>query len=251
MTRGYGRFNLLPDEERQAFFGAMRPAQVLQSGEDLAMEGDRATGCTIVLDGVLCRYKLLSEGKRQILGFPIAGDLIGPAGLMLGRMDHSVRALTPATVATIPRHTFLDLVATQPHIAQAIWREVLVDASIAHEWLANVGQRPAYHRIAHLICEMRVRFEAAGIATGPRFAWPITQGHMAEATGLSSVHVNRVLQQLRADRLITLALGVLTIHDWAALQRVGDFTPDYLFLNSRAGDAQATGAVCELTRWSL
>lgn len=230
LADGLERFGRLSHGDRDLLAQAVGRVDVLQAGMDVLTEGDRPPGCMVVLEGALFSYKLLSDGRRQILSFLIPGDLAGSSGLMLGRMDHSVAALMPSSVATVPRQAMMEMVATRPSIAQALWRETQVAGAVTREWVANIGQRPAYQRIAHLICEMRARFEAAGLGANGRIAWPFTQAHIAEATGLSSVHVNRTLQQIRGDGLITLNLGTLVIHDWKGLQQAGDFTPAYLFL---------------------
>ncbi len=222
----------LADEERHAVRQAVARTRALRAGEDLVLEGDGGGECHVILDGVLCRYKLLQAGKRQIIGFQIAGDMCDLSGLMLGRMDHSIGALTRAQVAVIPHAALTEIMEHHPRVARALWRETHVDASITREWVANVGRRTAYQRLAHLLCEMSLRHQAAGRALdGGGFAWLVTQADAADAMGLSNVHVNRTLQQLRGEGLIALRGGEVAILDWPALQRAGDFSPDYLFLD--------------------
>jgi CRP-like cAMP-binding protein len=222
----------LSEVERQAVLRAVARTRALRAGEDLVLQGDGGGDCHVIVDGVLCRYKLLQDGKRQIIGFQIAGDLCDLTGLMMGRMDHSVGALTPAQVAVIPHAALAEVMDRHPRVARALWQETHVDASITREWVANVGRRTAYQRIAHLLCEMNLRLKAAGRALdGGSFAWLVTQADAADAMGLSNVHVNRMLQQLRGEGLIATRGGEVAILDWPGLQRAGDFCPDYLFLD--------------------
>jgi CRP-like cAMP-binding protein len=117
-----------------------------------------------------------------------------------------------------------------PRLAAALWRATLVQGAISREWVVNLGQRPAISRLAHLLCEMMTRMEAVGLAYSGSCDLRLTQEDLSEATGLSVVHVNRMLQELRAQNLITFGQGRLTIHDQGALARLGDFRPDYLHL---------------------
>jgi CRP-like cAMP-binding protein len=137
----------------------------------------------------------------------------------------------------IEHEAIQQLCTRSPRIAAALWRETLIDAAIFREWIASIGQRTAYSRIAHLLCEMFVRFRAAGLAKGYSVPFPITQGELGDAQGLSSVHVNRSLQALRLDRLITLGSGTLTILDWEGLRQAGDFDPTYLHLREEPNRA--------------
>ncbi|MBM1169873.1 Crp/Fnr family transcriptional regulator [Microvirga arabica] len=229
----------LSDEEKQVLREAVVRTKDLRPDEDLIREGEQPTDCHLILDGVLCRYKLLPEGKRQITGFQITGDLCDLCGLVMGRMDHSVGTLTPAKVGIIPHQTLRRIIERHPRLAQALWQETLIDASIAREWIANLGRRSAYQRLAHLLCEMGVRLNAVGrVADGMSFEWLVTQAEIADAMGLSSVHVNRVLMQLRSDGLIVTNDNTINVLDWQRLQKVGEFTPDYLFVSSSDGNGR-------------
>jgi CRP-like cAMP-binding protein len=224
----------LSDEEKQVLIEAVVRTRDLRPGEDLIQEGEQPSDCHVILEGVLCRYKLLREGKRQITGFQIAGDL---CGLLMGRMDHSVGTLTTAKVGVIPYQTLRWIMERHARLTQALWQEMLIDASIAREWIANLGRRSAYQRLAHLLCEMSVRFQAIGrVADGMSFEWLLTQAEVADAMGLSTVHVNRILQQLRAEGLIVMQGNEVQVLNWHNLQEAGEFTPDYLFLGSDVGD---------------
>lgn len=226
----------LSESERRVLSEAAQRTRDLGPDLNVVEEGDRSTSCSLVLEGFLCRYKLLPGGRRQIIGFQIAGDLCDLTGFVLGRMDHSVATLTPTKLAVIPHKRLQEITEQFPHLARALWQETIIDASISREWLANIGRRSAYQRIAHLLCEMGFRLEAVGRSQNGHFEWPITQAEVADAMGLSHVHVNRVLKQLRAEGLIELKERAVIVRDWGRLQRTGEFKPDYLFLRRRSGN---------------
>jgi CRP-like cAMP-binding protein len=198
-------------------------------------EGDRPLDCCLIVQGFVARYKLLGEGQRQIFSFHIPGDIPDIQSLHLEVMDHSLGALTPCRVAYIPHQSLNELILRHPNLGSAFWRDTLIDAAVFREWLAGVGRRTAYQRIAHLICELYVRLQAVGLAEEWSFELPITQVEMADALGLSSVHVNRVLQDLRREGLIVSRSPVTAIADWERLQVAGDFDPGYLHLRPSAG----------------
>ncbi len=198
--------------------------------QDIVREFDRPSHCVVILEGMACRYKILPGGKRQIFSFHIPGDMPDAQSLHLNVMDHSLATLVPVMVATIHHDVIRGLLRTNPRLADAIWRETLVDAAIFREWMANVGRREAHARIAHLLCELYTKMRSVGLAQNSHVELPITQEELADATGLSTVHVNRTLQQLRGEKLISHQARKLIIEDWEGLQRAGQFDPTYLHL---------------------
>jgi CRP-like cAMP-binding protein len=211
---------------------------------DLIREGDKPRGVNLLIDGWACRYKQLPDGRRQIVGFHIPGDLCDSNIFVLGEMDHSLAAVTRLRVAEIDAAEFHEIVRQSSRIARALWWNELVNAAVAREWVANVGQRSAYERIAHLVCEMFVRLRAVGRVADDRCEWPLTQADLAAATGLTAVHVNRTLQELRRKGLLEMQGRQVAIPDLAALQRVASFNPNYLHMNGRA-DGNATVGYAE------
>ncbi|HEV2558789.1 MAG TPA: Crp/Fnr family transcriptional regulator [Microvirga sp.] len=232
---------VLTDPERQAITEALTRSRALPAGSDIAVEGRAPEACTVLLDGWAARYKLLDDGKRQITGFLIAGDLCDLDGLLAGFMDHSVTALTQVTVAPIPRDLLMRLMERHPGIANAIQQDLLSEAAIAREWVLNVGRRSAYQRIAHVLCEMALRLERAGLARRSEFRFPVRQADLADATGLTTVHVNRTIQAMRGDGLVTWSGSNVVIPDWERLQQAGAFRPGYLRLDrgSRNSDDES------------
>lgn len=193
-------------------------------------EGDRPDQSCVILEGWLCRYRIIASGRRQILSLHVPGDVPDLMGLHLAVMDHTLSALTPAVIGCIPYRRIDELIATYPRLAAALWRETLIDAAQFRGWMVGLGRREALSRIAHLICEMYLRMQVIGLTDGFSFRFPVKQVDLADATGLSDVHVNRTLQELRRRGLLSLAKGDLTILDWEQLKSVADFDPQYLHL---------------------
>jgi CRP-like cAMP-binding protein len=225
-------FTALSEEEKQALVSAIGPAKDIGADEDIVFDGDRPSHCCVILEGFACRYKLLEDGRRQIMSFHIAGDIVDLHALLLQEMDHSVGTLTPCKIACIPHSALLDIIERYPRIARALWRDTLIDAAVFREWMVGLGRRSSYGRVARLLCEVYVRCEAVGLAVDYRYPFPVTQTELGDATGLSLVHVNRTLQELRGDGLITVAAKTVTIQDWEGLKRAAEFSPKYLHLGT-------------------
>ena len=220
----------LTDDERQALSTLPMQINVIKEGQDIVRAGDQPSRSCLLLSGFACVYKLTGAGKRQIVGFSIAGDMPDLASLHLDVLDNSVSTLTQCRVGFITHETLRDLCMRYPRITSAFWRETLIDAAIFREWVTNVGQREAYGRMAHVLCELLVRLRAVGLVEDHACELPITQAEFADAIGVSTVHVNRVLQEMRAHGLIELSGDRLFVPDWEALKRAGDFDPIYLHL---------------------
>ena len=164
--------------------------------QDIVREGDQPTECCLVLDGFVSRYKVLASGKKQILSFHTPGDIPDLQSLHIHVMDHSLGTLVPTRVAFIPHREMLDLCRRYPALAAAFWRDTLIDAAIFREWIANIGRRNAYQRLAHMFCEMEMRLMAVGLSSKTSYDLPLTQEEIGDATGLTTVHVNRTLKEL-------------------------------------------------------
>lgn len=218
------------DEQRRAVQDLPAKFRSVQSGQDIVCDGDEPAQCCLILDGWLARYKLIGQGRRQILSFHVPGDTPDLQSLHLGVMDHSLCAVAPSNVAFIPHDSLRALAEESPAIGAALWRDTLIDAAIFRAWMTGIGRRSAHERIAHLLCEMVAKLQAVGLSDGDRVAWPITQLDIADSLGLTAVHVNRVLQDLRARKLITLAKRRLSIEDKQELSDLAEFTPAYLNL---------------------
>src|SRR3954466_1866374 len=179
----------------------------LPAGQDIVREGDRPSQCCLLLEGFALRYKVVGDGKRQIMSFHIPGDMPDLLSLHLVRMDHSLATLSRSRLGFISHQNLRRLIQQHPRLGDAFWRETLVDAAVFREWMVGIGRRDARARIAHLVCELVTRLEIAGLARDKSIHIPLTQAHIADALGLSTVHVNRVLQMLRAEKLIVWRRG--------------------------------------------
>lgn len=224
----------LADAERRAIQSLPVHVQALQADQDIGRDGDMPNQCCLVVEGWAVRYKILGDGQRQILSFHVSGDIPDLHSLHIPVMDHSLGALTKATVAFIPHDSLRDVIQRFPGLAALFWRLTLMDAAVSHEWMTGMGRRSAYERLTHLLCELYLKLRAAGLADEHRCHLPMTQGDLADATGLSNVHVNRVLQAMRANGLITLRGHTLVIEKWDELVIVAEFNPLYLHQERRA-----------------
>jgi CRP-like cAMP-binding protein len=224
----------LSEADRKALGALTFRTRTIGERRDIIRENSRPVESCLVVEGMLCRYKMLSNGRRQILSFHMPGDMPDLQSLHLTQMDHAVASVTPAIIALIPHDAIHALSRTAPTAANALARHSLIDASIFREWIANVGRRTALERIAHVICECFVRLRAVGLAKEKTFELPLTQAEFGDATGLSNVHVNRTMKELRRLGLIATNGKVHGILDWEMLQEAGDFDPAYLHLKRMA-----------------
>ncbi|MBO1021915.1 Crp/Fnr family transcriptional regulator [Methylobacterium sp. SD274] len=224
----------LTEEERYAVESLPIKAQALRADQDIVRDGETATQCCLIIEGWACRYKIMGEGKRQIFSFHIGGDIPDLQSLHIPRMDHSLATMTDAHVAFIPHEALRDLTYRFPRLAAVLWRDTLVDAGIFREWMACMGQRSAYEHLAHLFCELYLKQEAVGLASEHRCALPLTQGELGDATGVTTVHINRTLQEMRGNGLITLRSNTLVILAWDELVSAAEFDETYLHLRKRS-----------------
>lgn len=218
----------LGEREREAVRTLPLRLRETPARNDIVHEGERSDGACLVLSGLVFRYKTLAQERRQILSLHFAGEVPDLESLYRDRLDHSIAALTRAETASIPHAALRALMHAHRGFADAVVRALLVDAAIYRAWLANIGRRSAYARVAHLFCEVFARMRKLGLADADSFRLPMTQTEIADANGLSSVHVNRVLQKLRREGLIASKGDVHEIADRAALAQVAGFDPRYL-----------------------
>ena len=220
----------LQDADRRRLLDVPFRLRRLDAGGYLIREGDKPTHCCVLVNGFAYRQKLTGSGSRQILAVCIPGDAVDFQNMFLDVSDHSVQMLTQGDVADVPREALQDLVLSRPALATAMIALTLVEASILREWVVNVGRRDARARVAHILCEFAARLEAHGLSSGDGFELPMTQEQLADATGLTSVHVNRVLKRLETEGLIWRRRRNIHFLDWRALQDAGDFSRRYLHI---------------------
>jgi CRP-like cAMP-binding protein len=215
--------------EEAAMRAVITEVRSYPAGKILVHAGEDTSFSTLVLDGIICRYKDLSDGQRQITALHVPGDFADLHSFTLKRLDHNVMTLTPCRVALAPHAKLTTITEQFPHLTRLYWFSTNLDAAIHREWEVSLGRRTAIARCAHLLCELRFRLALVGKANAHRFDLPISQIEMAECLGLTPVHVNRSLRRLREGGLATFRTGKVEIHDLAGLETVADFDPAYLY----------------------
>jgi len=221
-------FRTLSPDELHAVEGAAGAVRLHRPHENLAREGESAGHIGLLLSGFAYGFRVLPDGRRQIVSYLIPGDLCDPRLLLLPTAAHTVSTLTAANVIHFAREALLGLIERHPHLGRALCWLALQEEMIAREWLVNIGQRTALERLAHLLCEIFTRMQTVGLTNGGRCELPLTQVELADTLALSTVHINRTLQELRRQGLVSLSGGMLEIHDFSALQSVAMFSADYL-----------------------
>ncbi len=227
------RDEISPDEE-QAIRDAVSEPRDVPADKTIIKAGVEVSSSTLLLEGMMCRYKDLQDGQRQITELHVAGDFVDLHSFTLKRLDHNVMSLTPCRIAVMSHERLQDITERFPHLTRVYWFSSNLDAAIHREWELSLGRRDAMSRIAHLFCELFVRLEIVGLTDKSSFEFPLTQNDVAECLGLTSVDVNRTLQELRKRELIELAGRRLTILDSPSLEAVAEFDPRYLYLELKA-----------------
>jgi CRP-like cAMP-binding protein len=215
-------------KDRQLLEQAASDTREIGPRQDLICEGDKPENLHLIVEGWACRYKLMADGGRQILAYLVPGDFCDLHAAILGEMDHSIATLSPCKVAFIPEDTVKQLTTNNFAIARAFWWATLVDEGTLREWLASMGRRGADQQLAHLFCELTVRLDSVGLVAGNSFDFPVTQAELGDTLGLSAIHVNRMLQQLRSDGLVALEHKTLTIPSFERLKAFAGFEANYL-----------------------
>jgi CRP-like cAMP-binding protein len=218
------------DSDREALLALPHSLKTMETGGFVVRDGDKPTHSCLLRSGFLYRHKIVGQGARQIVAIHMSGDMVDLQNSLLGTADHNVQALTRAEVAFIPREAIQEIAFTRPAIGAAMWYDTLVDGSIFREWIANIGRRDARTRLAHIFCEFALRLEAAGLGKQDEWELPMTQEQLADVTGLTPVHVNRMLRSLDAEGLISRSKRSVVIEDWKGLAAVGDFQSGYLHM---------------------
>jgi CRP-like cAMP-binding protein len=225
------RLNLSADD-RAAILRLPHHVKTIQRGHFVVREREKTIQSCLMLSGVSARSKIVGTGHRQIVAVHIKGDMVDLQNSLLEIADHSVEALTTSKVAMIPRDEIVRLAEERPQVGRALWLDTLVEGSISREWVANIGRRDARTRIVHVLCEFAVRLRVAGLVDGDEYELPMTQEQLADATGLTSVHVNRTIRALETEGLIERAHPrAIRYNDWRAMAEVGDFDSNYLHLH--------------------
>lgn len=229
LTQLRARHRLAPEEEK-AVRALVAETRHVEARAIVIREGVRLHHSTLLLDGVMCRYKDLRSGQRQITELHMPGDFADMHSFTLKRLDHNVLALTGCTVGIVPHERIRAMTEAHPRLTRIYWFNTNLDAAIHREWELSLGKRDAVQRIAHLLCELQARLSLVGLADESGYALRLTQVDAAECLGLTSVHVNRMLRQLRERGLASFKGGRVDLFDLPALRRLADFDPGYLYM---------------------
>jgi CRP-like cAMP-binding protein len=218
-------------EERGALLDVIGPVERLPGGASLVRTGERPGASTLLLSGMASRFRLLSDGGRQIVAIHVAGDFVDLHSFLLKEMDHDVATLAPSAIARVRHEALEELTRNYPHATRLLWLLTLIDAAIMREWAVSLGRRTALERMAHFFCEIHLRLLAVGLDGNDTFELPISQVTLSDILGLSVVHTNKQLQDLRARELIVWNGSTVRLLDRERLMKLADF--DDLYLHRR------------------
>lgn len=225
------RTKQLTPEERAALEGALTGTREYGARTTLLRQGDALIQSTLLLEGLMGRYLDDRQGGRQLIALHVPGDFVDLHGFPLSYLDHDIGALTHATVANFSHRNLRDALERVPSLWIKLWFSTMVDAAMHRQWVFRLGRLDAVSRLANFMCELHLRFAAVGVGDDGSFPLPLTQTDIAEMCGLTHIHVNRVLRQLREDGLLDVRSSRVTIHDAEGLARLGQFDPAYLYLD--------------------
>lgn len=225
-------YQKLGPEDREAILSLPYKIETFEPHDYVVREFDQTEYSCALLSGFAVRHKIVAGGQRQILAIHMKGEMVDLQNSLLRKADHSVQMLTAGRGALFPQTEIERVAFERPAVGRALWIDTLVEGSIAREWIANVGRRNARTRLAHLLCEFSLRLKIAGLGEPTNYELPMTQDQLADATGLTSVHVNRTLKGLQEDGLIERrSPRAIEIGDWRKLAKAGDFNSAYLHLD--------------------
>lgn len=223
----------LDQADVEALTGALSAPRAFPKSRDIIREGDRPGPVIVVLDGWACRYKILPGGSRQITAFLMPGDSCDLHAGLLAEMDHSIQTVTACSIAMISREQIDAILDARPRVARAMYVSQLIDEGTLRAWIVSMGRRTSRERIAHLMCELYMRARGIGLTKGPDLILPLSQVTLSDAVGLTPVHVNRVLRELREEGAMTLQRGSLSIADPVRLAKIAGFDENYLHRRMR------------------
>ncbi len=222
----------LSDEDGAAIRDLPFSFRNLEPAGYVVREGEPAEICALLLSGFAYRHKVTGDGQRQVMSVHMPGEFLDLQNSLLDVADHNVQALTRCEIASVPIAALRKLAEDRPLVGRAMWIDTLIDSAIFREWIVNVGRRDSISRVAHLLCEFAIRLDSAGLARDRRYELPMTQEQLADCTGLTPVHVNRVLKEMGRQGLIDRDKRSVAILDWDRLQQIGDFNSRYLHLQA-------------------
>ncbi|SIQ56431.1 cAMP-binding domain of CRP or a regulatory subunit of cAMP-dependent protein kinases [Rhizobium sp. RU35A] len=222
----------LSDDEREMLRMAITRERRVAAQEDIVTEGDRPLTSSLLLDGFAARYNITGDGQRQLTSLHVAGEFIDLHAFLVKTMDHGIIALSPCRIAMADHSALKTITESAPHLARLLWLDTLLQAAISRQWIVAMGRRSRAAHLAQIICELYMRLQIVNRVEGGSFHFPLSQTQMADIMGLSTVHMNRVIQELRAAGFVTWSRERITILDWGRLQRFAEFDPAYLNIRS-------------------
>lgn len=229
------RRSALTEEEQQAILALDCRTVHVRPRTDIVSPGETLDHACLVAQGMVARFDQMRDGRRQIVALHIPGDMCDLHSVVAPTAAWGMAALTHSTVGHVPHKELRRLALKHPQVALAFWRDGTADSSILAKWVGNLGRQDARARVAHVLCELGTRMEAAGLAIRrTSFTLDITQEQLADAVGLTSVHVNRTMQTLRRMELISTSGRTVNVKDWNGLAEIAEFNPDYLLLDDHA-----------------
>ncbi len=228
LARKLEQYDVLSAEERGVLDAIVGPEQEVAANVDIVVQGSRPGYSVLLLEGFCGRYTLLPDGDRQITALHISGDFVDLHSFLVKRLDHAVATMSHCRIAEVQHRELRAVTEKQPHLARLLWLTTLTDAAIHREWLVALGARTAPSRLAHFVCETYLRLTLVDRARDNRFDLPMTQNDLGDTLGLTAVHVNRTLQDLRGRGLLAWHGGTVEILDWHALAKFGQFDATYL-----------------------
>ena len=207
------------------------PPTKVAAKKTIIRAGDILSRSTLLLEGMMCRYKDLANGSRQITELHVAGDFVDLHSFTLKRLDHNIMAMTPCIIATVEHGDLKRMTEESPHLTRLYWFTTNLDAAVHREWELSLGRRTSISRTAHLFCELHVRLGIVGLADHNGFDLALTQVDLAECLGMTSVHMNRTLRDLRDQNIVEFRNRRVAIRDLTRMRRTAEFSTDYLYLD--------------------
>jgi CRP-like cAMP-binding protein len=223
----------ISDAEEAAIRASVSEFRDVPADKTIIEIGEVVAHSTMLLQGMMCRYKDLKDGQRQITELHVAGDFVDLHSFTLKRLDHAIMALTPCKIGLVPHENLNVITEKHPHLTRVYWFNTNLDAAIHREWEVSLGRRTALAKVASLLCELQIRLTIVGLAEGNEYTLPLTQTDLAECLGLTQIHVNRTLRELRQSRLVEFRSGRVRINALEELAAVAEFDPAYLYLERR------------------
>lgn len=239
LIRKLKQYGPVSEEERRVLENAVSHIDEYGPHQDFVHQGECPTESCLIMQGFASRYRLLPDGSRQIMALHIPGDFCDLHSFVLKCMDHGIATISACRIAKIPHSVIKEITERYPRLARAFWWDTAIDAAIMREWLVSVGRRSAYERVSHLLCELYLRTQSVGLLENNGFDLPVTQAELGDAFGLSTVHVNRTLQELRRAGLVIFTGKRVTIPDFQRLKEAAGFDPAYLHVRGAPGAPKA------------